>query len=130
MTRAARAAIGPSSATLCPAFWLPPGDLGYEIFNLGRGEPVTMYDFVAVLEKLIGKPARWKDAPLPPTDLAVTFADTAKAHRMLGYSPQVSVEEGLATVLELVQGSDTANVTQMKSRHRIEWRLWLQPILH
>ena len=71
-------------------------DLGYEIFNLGRGEPVTMYDFVAVLEKLIGKPARWKDAPLPPTDLAVTFADTTKARRMLGYSPQVSVEEGLS----------------------------------
>jgi UDP-glucuronate 4-epimerase len=71
-------------------------DLGYEIFNLGRGEPVTMYDFVAVLEKLIGKPARWKDAPLPPTDLAVTFADASKAQRVLGYSPQVSVEEGLA----------------------------------
>ena len=78
-------------------------DLGYEIFNLGRSEPVTMRDFVAVLEKLIGKPARWKDAPLPPTDLAVTFADTSKAHKMLGYSPHVSVEEGLARFWEWYQ---------------------------
>ena len=78
-------------------------DLGYEIFNLGRGEPVTMRDFVTILEKLIGKPARWKDAPLPPTDLAVTFADTSKAHRMLGYSPHVSVEEGLARFWEWYQ---------------------------
>lgn len=71
-------------------------NVGYEIFNLGRGEPVTMRDFVTVLERLIGKSAQWKNAPLPPTDLAVTFADTSKAHRMLGYSPRVSVEEGLA----------------------------------
>jgi UDP-glucuronate 4-epimerase len=70
-------------------------DMGHEIFNLGRGEPVTMRDFVTLLEQLIGRPARWKNAPLPPTDLAVTFADTAKAHRMLGYSPRVSIEEGL-----------------------------------
>lgn len=69
--------------------------MGYEIFNLGRGEPVTMRDFVTILENLIGQPAQWKNAPLPPTDLAVTFADTSKAHRRLGYSPHVSVEEGL-----------------------------------
>ncbi len=75
-------------------------DLGYEIFNLGRGEPVTMLDFVTILEKLIGKPARWKNAPLPPTDLAVTFADTSKANRRLGYAPQVSVEEGLTRFWE------------------------------
>jgi UDP-glucuronate 4-epimerase len=70
-------------------------DMGYEIFNLGRGQPVLMRDFVTILEKLVGKPARWKNAPLPPTDLPVTFADTTKAQRMLGYSPRVSIEEGL-----------------------------------
>jgi len=59
-----------------------------------------MSDFVAILEKLIGQPARWKNAPLPPTDLAVTFADTTKAHRMLGYSPRVSIEDGLARFWE------------------------------
>ena len=75
-------------------------DVGYEIFNLGRGEPVTMLDFVTILEKLIGKPARWKNAPLPPTDLAVTFADTSKANRRLGYAPQVSIEEGLTRFWE------------------------------
>jgi UDP-glucuronate 4-epimerase len=75
-------------------------DMGYEIFNLGRGEPVTMRDFVTILEKLVGKPARWRNAPLPPTDLAVTFADTSKAHRMLGYSPRISIEEGLTRFWE------------------------------
>ena len=69
--------------------------LGFEIFNLGRGEPVTMRAFVTILEKLVGKPARWRDAPLPASDLPVTFADTSKARRVLGYSPSVSVEDGL-----------------------------------
>jgi UDP-glucuronate 4-epimerase len=66
-----------------------------------------MRDFVIILERLIGKPAHWKDAPLPPTDLAVTFADTSKAHRMLGYSPRVSVEEGLARFWEWYQSAAT-----------------------
>lgn len=69
--------------------------LAFEIFNVGRGEPVTMATFVTVLEGLVGKRARARDAPLPPTDLPVTFADTSKAARLLGYRPQVSLEEGL-----------------------------------
>lgn len=78
-------------------------ELGYEIFNLGRGEPVTMRDFVTHLERLTGQPAHWRSAPLPPTDLAVTFADTSKARRLLGYAPQISVEEGLARFWEWYQ---------------------------
>lgn len=69
--------------------------LQFETFNVGRGQPVTMRGFVTVLEKLVGKPARWRDAPLPASDLSVTFADTSKARRLLGYEPKVSVEEGL-----------------------------------
>jgi UDP-glucuronate 4-epimerase len=70
-------------------------EMGYQVFNLGRSQPILMRDFVTILEGLIGKPARWRNAPLPPTDLPVTFADTTKANRMLGYSPRVSIQEGL-----------------------------------
>jgi UDP-glucuronate 4-epimerase len=92
-------------------------NLGYEIFNLGRGEPVAMRNFVAILEKLIGKPARWKNAPLPPTDLAVTFADTTKAHRMLGYSPGVSIEEGLTRFWEWYQISIIKSQSSIINSH-------------
>ena len=71
-------------------------EMGYQVFNLGRSQPVLMRDLVTVLEGLIGKPARWRNAPLPPTDLPVTFADTTKANRMLGYSPRISIQEGLS----------------------------------
>jgi UDP-glucuronate 4-epimerase len=70
-------------------------DLGFEVLNLGRGAPVTMREFVTVLERLVGQPARWRDAPLPATDLPVTYADTTRAREVLGYTPRVDVEEGL-----------------------------------
>ena len=78
-------------------------NIEYEIFNLGRGEPVVNRDFVTLLERLVGKPARWKNAPLPPTEMVVTFADTSKARRMLGYLPRISIEEGLTRFWEWYQ---------------------------
>jgi UDP-glucuronate 4-epimerase len=78
-------------------------DITYEIFNLGRGEPVVNRDFVTLLERLVGKPARWKNAPLPPTEMVTTFADTSKARRRLGYLPRVSIEEGLTRFWEWYQ---------------------------
>jgi UDP-glucuronate 4-epimerase len=71
------------------------GDFSYEIFNLGRGQPVLMSDFVAIIERLVGKRAQIVDAPLPANEASVTYADVGKAQRLLGYSPRVSVEQGM-----------------------------------
>lgn len=71
-------------------------DLGYEIMNLGRGEPVAMRDFVTIIEELVNQEAQIKPAPLPISEPSVTFADVSKARQLLGYNPQVSVTEGMA----------------------------------
>lgn len=68
--------------------------LGYEIVNLGRGEPVLVADFVATFERLTGKKVPTLDGPLPKADVERTHADIEKARRLLGYAPSVSVEEG------------------------------------
>jgi UDP-glucuronate 4-epimerase len=70
--------------------------LGYEIINLGRGEPVQLADFVARIEELTGKRANLTAAPLPDTDIISTHADISKARRLLGYAPRTSVPEGVA----------------------------------
>jgi len=69
--------------------------LGYEILNLGRGEPVLMADFVTMLEALIGKKAILDTPPAPASEPKQTFANIEKAQRLLGYAPKVSIEEGL-----------------------------------
>jgi UDP-glucuronate 4-epimerase len=68
---------------------------GFGLYNLGRGEPVLMADFVRLLEGLIGKPALIHDTPAPASEPPITFADISRARETFGYSPQVPVAEGL-----------------------------------
>ena len=72
--------------------------LGYELVNLGRGEPVLLRDFVRVVEELTGKQAQLAQAKMPAADVRETFADIGKARRLLGYEPQTQVRDGMARV--------------------------------
>jgi UDP-glucuronate 4-epimerase len=74
--------------------------LSFEIINLGCGRPVANIDFVRTLERVLGRQARIEDAPAPASEPPISFADTSKAARLLGYSAKVNVEEGLARFIE------------------------------
>ena len=69
--------------------------LGYEILNLGRGEPVLLSDFVKGIEQLAGRSAKLTSAPMLDADIAYTFADISKTKKLLQYDPQTSVPEGV-----------------------------------
>ncbi len=69
--------------------------LGYELINLGRGEPILMTDFVAILEEITGRKARVRFVDAPASEPKVTFANVDKARRLLGYDPRTSIAEGL-----------------------------------
>lgn len=70
--------------------------MGYEILNLGRGEPVLLMDFVKGIEDLVGRSAHLIPAPMLDADIAYTFADISKTRTLLGYDPKTSVPEGVA----------------------------------
>lgn len=74
--------------------------LGFEIINLGRGEPVRLSDFVSTLEQLAGKKPRLVSMPMIDADVSATCADISKARRLLGYAPQVSVQAGVQRFFE------------------------------
>lgn len=69
--------------------------LGYEIINLGRGEPTLLKEFVEMIEDLAGNKANVVNKPKLAADFLRNEADISKARRLLGYDPQVSVEEGV-----------------------------------
>ncbi len=69
--------------------------LGYEIINLGRGEPVLMADFVEIIEELAGRAAILDTPPAPASEPKLTNANIDKARRLLDYSPQTPVRQGL-----------------------------------
>jgi UDP-glucuronate 4-epimerase len=70
--------------------------LGYEVINLGRGEPVLVADFVDRLSTRAARRPNLRPSPMPDTDMSYTGADIQKARRLLGYTPQVSVDEGVS----------------------------------
>jgi UDP-glucuronate 4-epimerase len=78
-------------------------DLGFEVFNLGNSSPVELADFVRKLEQITGYAAEIQSRPLPAADPPITYADVTKAREMLGYDPQVSIDEGLMRFWEWYQ---------------------------
>ena len=71
-------------------------DVGYQIINLGSGRnPVSLNTIILKLEELLGKKAKIDHKPFHVADLMETWADISKAKRLLGWEPQVSLDEGL-----------------------------------
>lgn len=69
---------------------------GYQIYNLGRGNPVTLREMLEAVERGLAKKAVLDPQPEQPGDVRTTWADISKAKTHLGYAPQVEFEEGVA----------------------------------
>lgn len=67
----------------------------YEIFNIGNGKPVKLMDFINNLEKVIGKKAKLNFTEKVIGDVEKTFADISMLHKLTGYQPNTSINEGL-----------------------------------
>ncbi|MBX3185643.1 MAG: GDP-mannose 4,6-dehydratase [Labilithrix sp.] len=74
----------------------PPG---FRPYNLGSGAPITLRDLVDAMGKAAGRSADVRHAPVPLGDVDATFADVSRARDELGWSPQITLEEGLRTVV-------------------------------
>ena len=68
---------------------------GYAIFNLGESQTVPLRELVSHLEGVLGKKAEIEELPEQPGDVPITYADITQARRLLGYDPQVGIEEGV-----------------------------------
>jgi len=69
--------------------------LGYEVINLGSDRPVPVNDVIALLEEQLGRAARIDRRPAHPADAMATWADIAKARRLLGWAPETPLVDGL-----------------------------------
>ena len=67
----------------------------YEVINLGESRTVELRELIALLERELGLRAIIDHQPPQPGDVPQTFADITKARRLLGYDPQVQIEEGI-----------------------------------
>lgn len=72
----------------------------HAIYNLGNHRSERVLDVVRVLERACGREAVLKMLPMQPGDVERTFADIAASKRDLGFTPRVSVEEGVPAFVE------------------------------
>jgi len=70
-------------------------ELGFEIINLGNSQTVPLKYFINLVGKILKKPVKVTQVPEQPGDVPITYANIAKAKKLLGYSPKTSFDQGM-----------------------------------
>ena len=86
--------------------------VGGEVFNVATGGRVSLNQLLATLKQILGSDAEAIYEAARMGDVRDSQADIAKAERLLGYRPTVTLEEGLR---ETVAWFKTANGTRASS---------------
>lgn len=74
--------------------------VGFEVFNLGGHEVITVINLIHLMEDIIGKKADIRYGPANPADMLTNQADVAKAGKLLGWEPQVDMRAGVTKLVE------------------------------
>ena len=69
--------------------------LGYEIINLGCGNPISLQDMIDAVEEFSGREINTVPTPTPLSDPPITYCNNEKARRLLDFEPKVSIQDGL-----------------------------------
>jgi nucleoside-diphosphate-sugar epimerase len=77
--------------------------VGFEIINLGGHEVISINDLIAMMEDFIGKKATIETHEFHKADMMTNHADVSKAGRLLGWEPQVGLQEGVKKMIEWYQ---------------------------
>lgn len=73
---------------------------GHEVFNIGRGEPVGLMDFIDHLERAMEIPIKKKMVEAQAGETDITFASVEKLTAYTGYAPSISLSEGINKFVE------------------------------
>jgi UDP-glucuronate 4-epimerase len=70
-------------------------DVPHKVYNLGNNHPEKLLDFIAILEKALGRKAQLDLLPMQPGDVPASYADIEASRRDLGFSPTTPLSVGL-----------------------------------
>jgi UDP-glucuronate 4-epimerase len=74
--------------------------LGFEIFNLGGHEVISLRELIALLEGCLGKQALIEHYPMHKADVMGNLADVSHARAVLGWEPLIPLKEGINHLVE------------------------------
>ena len=77
----------------------------HEPVNLGNPNEMSILNFAVLINRLVGNKAGILYKPLPVDDPRVRQPDISRARQLLGWEPQVELEEGLRQTIQWFQRS-------------------------
>ncbi len=72
----------------------------YRVFNIGNHQPVPLLDFIACIERALGRTAQKNFMPLQDGDVPATYADVQALQDWVGFSPATDIETGIARFVQ------------------------------
>ena len=67
----------------------------HAVYNLGNHRSEKLTDFIALIEKALGRKAEYRFELMQPGDVARTYADIEASRRDLGFEPKTPIAEGI-----------------------------------
>ena len=67
----------------------------FQIINLGNDRPVSVNELIGIIESAVGRSALVQYRERHEADPSLTWADVGWAQRILGWTPEVNIEEGI-----------------------------------
>lgn len=67
----------------------------FEIYNIGSEKPIKLIKYIELIEKYLGKKAKFKKLPLQKGDILNTFSSTKKLNKHFNYKPNTKIEIGI-----------------------------------
>ena len=71
----------------------------WRIHNIGNSRPVGLMDYIAEIERHLGKKATVRRLPMQPGDVPDTYADIS-ALQQYGYEPSTNIEQGIGAFVD------------------------------
>lgn len=68
---------------------------GYEILNIGGGNPCNLMSYITTLERELGITAKKNFLPMQPGDVKGTHASPLKLQKKINFSPKIDIELGI-----------------------------------
>jgi UDP-glucuronate 4-epimerase len=76
----------------------------WRLYNIGHGEQVTVNQLIALLERLLDRPAERLYEPEQLGDVPATHAETADLEQAVDFRPRIGIEDGLTGFTEWLLG--------------------------
>ena len=77
--------------------------LGFQVINLGGHETIKINELIRLFEEKIGQKVGVNHRPAHPADMKANWANVEKAQQLLGWQPEISLDEGVSNLIHWYQ---------------------------